>query len=297
MPEPGFLAIGTRADGVVRVASHKSDHLPMPGAVDGGPFYRKLAYSTHTGPELGDAGEDDLDAQVALVSADGTRSRRGRIHCTGVVDRVAISVHYPGEHTVAGGRHLPLWLERVETAALAWRGAEIRLHHAASFGARRLRDAGFALAGPEPPEAETGPGGCVVRRGDGLLSAIFGLHGFGAAEVRRHDGSNAFGRHSATPFLLSPGEIPVEGVFASLVFLGRAVAAPFDGAARPGPLPRVVVDGRRVEVACPDGERFFVQLVAPEPVEAPLDDPALSGPLRYARRSPDGAGFAWREPS
>ena len=156
MPEPGFLAVGTRADGIVRVFSHKSDHLPMPGRSDGGPFYRKLAYSTGSGPELGEAAEaDDLDAQVALVSVGdgsaGSVSRRARIHPIGVVDRAAASAFYPLEATVVDGRHFPLWLERVETVSIAWRGGEIRLHHAASFGARRVRDAGFAVAGAASP--------------------------------------------------------------------------------------------------------------------------------------------------
>ena len=30
MAEPGFLVRGTRADGIVRVASHRSDHYPLP---------------------------------------------------------------------------------------------------------------------------------------------------------------------------------------------------------------------------------------------------------------------------
>jgi hypothetical protein len=70
MAEPGFLVRGTRADGIVRMASHRSDHypLPLPGrfklknagvrlvqAIKGEPppprvgpddaHYRKLAYS------------------------------------------------------------------------------------------------------------------------------------------------------------------------------------------------------------------------------------------------------------
>ncbi len=293
MGEPGFLAIGTRADGIVRVASHKSDHLPMPGGADGGPFYRKLAYSTHTAPELDEPGAGgDLDAQVTLLSADGSSSRRGRIHPLGAVDRVALSAFYPGEHTVGGGRHFPLWLERVETASIAWAGGEIRVHHVASFGPRRVRDAGLALAGPEPPKLETGPGFSALRRGDGLVSAIFALHGFDEADAARAEGRNAFGPQSAAPFLVASAEVPVEGVYASWSVL---TAAPFDPAGRAAALPEVRVSGREVEIACPDGERFFLQLVAPEPVERELGALRLAGRVRFARSSPDGSSHVWRE--
>jgi len=266
----------------------------MPGRSDGGPFYRKLAYATHTSPELGEAAEaDDLDAQVALIDSDGTASRRARIHPIAVADRMAASAFHPLESTVVEGRHFPLFLERVETVVLAWRGAEIRLHHAACFGERRVRDAGFALAGDRPPTAEHGAGFCVVRSG-GLASGIFALHGFEHAELRRRQGANAFGPHSATPFLISGAAVPVEGVYASLNVL---TGAPFDLEAFASELPRVAVEGRRVVVECADGERFFVQLVAPEPVELELGPLRLAGPVRYARVSPDGSRYVWQEPT
>ena len=294
LPEPGFLAIGTRADGIVRVASHKSDHLPMPGRSDGGPFYRKLAYTTHTGPELGEAAEaDDLDAQVALVGPDGAASRRARIHPLAVADRMAASAFYPLEATVVEGRHFPLWLERVETVALAWRGAEIRLHHVACFGERRVRDAAFALAGAEAPAVERGRGFCVVRSG-GLTSAIFALRGFEQADARRGEGRNPFGRHSATPFLLSEAAVPVEGVYASLSVLS---GVELDAEALRAELPRVSVEGRCVVVECADGERFFAQLVAPEPVKLSLGALPLAGRVRYARVSADGSRFVWEDPA
>jgi hypothetical protein len=293
LSEPGFLAVGTRADGIVRVASHKSDHLPMPGRSDGGPFYRKLAYATHTAPELGQADEtDDLDSEVALIDPEGKASRRARIHPIAVADRMAASAFFPLEPTVVEGRHFPLFLERVETVALAWRGAEIRLHHAACFGERRVRDAGFALASERPPAVERSASFCVVRSGS-LASGIFALHGFEHAEVLHRQGANAFGPHSATPFLLSGATVPAEGVHASLNVL---TGAPFEPEAFVKELPRVAVEGRRVVVECADGERFFVQLVAPEPVELDLGPLRLAGRVRYARSSPDGSRFVWEVP-
>ncbi|WP_055589341.1 DUF2264 domain-containing protein, partial [Peterkaempfera griseoplana] len=52
---PGWIASGTRADGIVRIANHGSDHADQ-GPVSGhayDPFYCRWAYSTATGPELG----------------------------------------------------------------------------------------------------------------------------------------------------------------------------------------------------------------------------------------------------
>src|SRR5262249_25881114 len=92
LAEPGFAVSGTRADGIVRVASHRSDHYPLPlpqglklkraaarlvQAIKGsalpptaGPddaHYRKLAYSTHAAPEVGGVGDArDIDSHIAL---------------------------------------------------------------------------------------------------------------------------------------------------------------------------------------------------------------------------------------
>jgi hypothetical protein len=303
-PEPGFLVRGTRADGIVRVASHRSDHYPLPAGPRGrahaligrvarrlglararviaprdDAHYRKLAYSTHTAPDTGPSANPlDVDSQVSLVRVDGTVSRRARIHAIAIADQFAASCFLPQEPDAS---------ERVETVTIARGAAEIRVHHVATFERPNVRDGGFAVAGAEPPGVQTGDGWALVRSASGLVSYVAGLHGFGRAGVARFDGANAFGHHSASPYLQSVDAVEGEAVYVSLVVLTggeldpEAVRAQID----------VSVDGRVVEITCAEGEQFLVQLVAPEHVERDLGRLPLRGSIRFARASPDGSSF------
>lgn len=76
-PAPGFLL--QKADGVVRLHNHGSDHLRPHEAesADGDdPHYGRFAYSTHTGPT---AKDNPSDNHFAVVVG-GVRSVRRRIH-------------------------------------------------------------------------------------------------------------------------------------------------------------------------------------------------------------------------
>jgi hypothetical protein len=304
MPEPGFVVRGTRADGIVRVASHRSDHYPLyPGrrrwtraligrvarrlglarrsriTLRDDAHYRKLAYSTHTAPDTGPSADPlDVDSQLALVRADGTVSRRALIHPIAVADRFAASFFLPQEPGAG---------ERVETVAIARGAAEIRVHHVITPGGSTPRDGGFAVADPEPPYAQTGEGWALVRAGSGLVSYLAGLHGFSRAGVARFEGTNAFGRHSASPFLESAETVEGEAVYVSLVVLTRDELDP--ETVRAGIA--VHVDGRVVEITVDGGERFLVQLVSPAPVERTLGSLPLHGRVRFARSSPNGSSF------
>jgi hypothetical protein len=302
LPEPGWLVAGTRCDGLVRVFNHGSDHFPrFPWATEGedqplpdDPHYRKLGYSTATGPSLGgDADRRDADAQVALVGPDGARSRRARIHPIAAVDRFAASCFYPGETAVVQGHAFPVWLERVETVSIARGAAELRVHHAATFGVRWLHDGGFAVADESgEPAIERGPGWCAVRRRDGLTSASIALHGFGdAPHAERFEQQNAFGRYAAAPVLVSDAPLGAEGVFVALhVLTGDPT---FDPAALRQTVASVTIERRCVWIACADGARFFVQLVAPDSLDVAFAGGRLTGPVRFARASPDGTRFAF----
>ena len=306
MAEPGFLVRGTRADGIVRMASHRSDHYPLPlprrlklanararliQALKGGApapaagpddaHYRKLAYSTHAAPELGPSGDErDVDSQVALLRRSRSTSRRVKLHPIAVVDRFAASVFYPRE---------PDWSERVETVSIARGAAEIRVHHVTARGAPRVRDGGFAVAADEPPELTTGPRWARAARRDGLTSLIAGLYGFTDSGVLPSADTNPIGPRSATPYLISAPVATAEAVFVSLVVLSGAPVTAEEAVAD---VASVEVSGRQVTIACRDGERFFVQLVAAEPVDRALGPLALHGPVRFARVSPDQTTFA-----
>ena len=301
LAEPGWLAVGTRRDGLVRVLNHGSDHFPQfPSmtARERDPLpddahYRKLAYSTATGPSVGsDADRRDADAQVALVGKDGARSRRARIHPIAAIDRFAASCFHPGELAVVQGHAFPVWLERVETVSIARGAAELRVHHAASFGTRWLHDGGFAVADDGArPVVEHGAGWTLVRRRDGLVSASIGLHGFASSHADVFAAQNAFGRDAAAPVLVSDGPTGAERVFVALHVLTRD--EDFDAEALRRTIAGVTVERRCVWIDCADGERFFVQLVAPDSLDVAFAGGRLTGPVRFARSSPDGTRFAF----
>lgn len=290
MPAPGFLAWGTRADGIVRVASHRSDAYPFLGRRAADPHYRKLAYSTHTAPEIADA---DTDSQISLLRGGEALGGRARFRLVAAADRFAASAHHPRE--LRTRRRLPARLERllpgraerVETVSVVLGAAELRIHYVRAGGNWLVRDGGFAVAGVEPPEVDAGDGWCHARRSDGLASLVVALHGFDQAGSQRLEGANAFGRYSAAPFLLAehPGG---DAVYASLVLLSGVPAEP--DAAR-AEVAALEVERRRVLVTGRDGERLLVQLGRPERLDVRLGGVRVTGRVRYARVSPDGSTF------
>lgn len=307
MPAPGFLARGTRGDGIVRIASHRSDHYPLPppprsllervttralavlrertlrsslGPAD--VHYRKLAYATHAAPEVGPPADAlDVDSQLTLFGPDGHGSRRVRIHTIGVVDRFAASVFYPNE---------PDWSERVETVSVGLGAAEVRIHHVSTVRHHRVREGGFAIADAEKPEARVGNGWSLASRADGLTSFIGALHGFGAGDIQRFVGVNPFGYHSATPYLWSEPSERAEGVYISLVVLTGEL---FDPVKAMAGVRDLEVRGRQVLFSRPDGERFLVQLVSPEPTDLEIEGALIRKAVRFARFSPDGTAFTF----
>lgn len=74
---PGWLVSGTRADGVVRVVNHGTDHS-LPGThLTDSPLYARLGYSTATAPVMaGEHAADPLDQSVTVLDGDGRPSHR-----------------------------------------------------------------------------------------------------------------------------------------------------------------------------------------------------------------------------
>lgn len=307
MQEPGFLVTGTRDDGIVRIASHRSDHYPLPvprstpvgrvavrlievvqhglsrpALAPDDPHYRKLAYSTHTAPDMGARGDErDVDSQIALLRPGDKRSRRVRIHPIAIVDRFGASVFYPDE---------PIWSPRVETVSIAWGAAEIRIHHVTSAEPVAVRDGGFAVADQCPPETTAGPLWSSVWSREGLTSLICGLHGFESSGVQELSDTNPFGSRSAVPYLVAQHARSTEAIYISLVLLsGRRV----DPAEVVRHIETVDVKGRAVSISSRSGECFFVQMVAPETIDRRLGTTRLRGPVRFARVTPDGALFSF----
>ncbi|MEV0263436.1 DUF2264 domain-containing protein [Streptomyces sp. NPDC050617] len=224
LPAPGWLLHGTRSDGIVRLLNHGSDHWRPDdehGAYGDDPHYAKLSYSSATAPETAPhAWAHAVDSHIALVSAAGVPSRRRRIHPLSCAGRTASSWHtaeLPGDSRA----------HRIETATLPHGSWEIRVHRVDAPPGAGVREGGYAVAGGEPPRTESGAGPepgagwALARTADGLVSAVVALHGWSGSGVHHEAGANAFGPHSATPYLTFPDHPGGRTVHVTLVVLTR----------------------------------------------------------------------------
>jgi hypothetical protein len=206
MPAPGWLLHSTRSDGVVRLLNHGSDRdrvQTLDGAPD--PHYLKFAYTSHTGPEF-DGPASGVDNHLAVIAPDGTASARRRIEPLTVSDGFAASAYQDG----------PV---RVVTASVVHGAAEVRIHQVTAPAGYRVRDGGHALAAPAPLESQATDGVALARRPDGLCSAVRALYGFTGKGVVTAEGTNAFARHSATPYVIADAHPGGTAVYVTLVQL------------------------------------------------------------------------------
>ncbi|WP_409234459.1 DUF2264 domain-containing protein [Streptomyces sp. PA5.6] len=244
LPRPGWLLHGTRHDGIVRLINHGSDHNPLEGPAQDDPHYAKFAYSTATAPETAPRAWDRaVDGHIALLAPDGTPSRRLRIHPLRCEGRVAASRHdarYPGTDET-----YPM-----ETTSALHGPWEIRVHRVRAPAGATVREGGHAVADDTRPRTECGPGWALARTTTGLTSAVVGLHGWdGEAGIAREVAANAYGPHSATPFLTSAPHPGGVGIHVTLVALSRDTVSP--RALRESIA--CDVDGDTVYVRFPDG--------------------------------------------
>ncbi|MFD7854675.1 DUF2264 domain-containing protein [Streptomyces microflavus] len=239
VPAPGFLVQSTRADGVVRLHNHGSDHVrPDEGesARDTDPHYARLAYSTVTGPtSAANPADNHLSVTVAAI-----RSTRRRIHPLG-------AGHGDGwGWGWAGSWHVPVFPAgpstvpglRVESVTVARGRYELRVHR--------------VLGAPAGARAELT--GWAAEPGGPVRSQLYGLHGWEAREEVRAPQGTAFTRWAVLPRL----SVDVAGTVV-LVALASLTAEPDAGPleavvghvdVRPGP------DGDTVEAGwAEDGTR------------------------------------------
>ena len=258
LPAPGWLLHATRDDGIVRLVNHGSDRdrIQDPAGLPD-PHYLKLAYTSHTGPDLGEAA--GVDGELVVVAPDGAVSRRRRIEPLATQDRFAASAYLD---------YLPAGPVRVVTASVVDGPAEVRIHQVTAPAGHQVRDGGHALAGDAPLTWQSGDAGGDVgghvggdvggdvwasaRRADGLVSVVRGLHGYTGAGVATAEGANAFGRHSATPYVIADAHPGGTAVYVSLVLLTGADETP-----RP---PVVRVEGDQVTLDLPGGDSATIRL-------------------------------------
>jgi hypothetical protein len=103
LPAPGWLVSGTRADGIVRVVNHGTDHATEGSTGADSPLYARLGYSTATAPVLDESGwTAPLDQAVVLIDRDGQCSHRtGMRTLTTRIDGGAAPVGVAGSTTLA----------------------------------------------------------------------------------------------------------------------------------------------------------------------------------------------------
>lgn len=184
VPAPGFLVQSTRADGVVRLHNHGSDHVrPDEGEPAAGtdPHYARLAYSTVTGPtSAANPADNHLSVTVGRV-----RSTRRRIHPLG-------AGHGDGWGW-AGSWHTPVFPAgpstvpglRVESVTVARGRYELRVHR--------------VLGAPDGARAELT--GWATEPDGPVRSQLYGLHGWAAPQEVRAPQGTAFTRWAVLPRL------------------------------------------------------------------------------------------------
>jgi hypothetical protein len=171
---PGWLVSGTRADGIVRVVNHGTDHAVEGSTVADSPLYARLGYSTATAPVLDESGwTAPVDQSVVLIDRDGHRSHRaGMRTLTTRVDGGPEPVGVAGSTTLAhwvstepGGRDhgsgrtgASRTAGRITVFSLVRGRWELRLTRLDDLdpGAVRLRVGGWAVAGDGTGTTSTG---------------------------------------------------------------------------------------------------------------------------------------------
>lgn len=277
---PGWIVSGTRADGIVRIVNHGTDH-GMPGllGVDA-PLYAKFGYSTATAPLLaGEAADRRPDQSVAIV-ADGRASDRsgfttgafrtlacddgstaGFAVSTSTAHWVDDQPDHPDHGTPSPGgvvRQGPV----LTTASLVRGPWELRFvrvdrHEAQEVAGDSLRVSGWPVSG-DAPIADVSAERAVAASGT-QTSVMRSIAGFTAAGVQVDDGATFLGSTSATPWLSAPVPGADHWFAAAIGLAGDALET--------APTAAVGDDAATVHVVWDDGARVSVTL--PEVSRAP----------------------------
>ena len=296
---PGWLVAGRRADGIVRVVNHGTDHAAEGAVVADSPLYARLGYSTATAPVLDpDGWIAPVDQSVVLVDSAGRHTHRSGMRTLAVrIDDADTEGTGAEAVCVAGSTALAHWVDvaagqrdhgagragptrpagHVTVFSLIRGPWELRLTRvddlAEGVDARaiRLRVGGWAVAGAGP--AGTSPHGAAAT-GDGLTSRLIAVVGAGrtggdvsGGEVTAGVDHHADGGPLAGPVRVPWLEHPVRpgAWIGTLVELSRGRPA---GAQRAC---RAALDAAdhvlNVRIDWPDGVRTHTRLEMGPPLE------------------------------
>lgn len=219
---PGWIISATRADGIVRVTNHGTDHEIAGSRVADSPLYARFGYSTATSPLLDEqAWIHPLEQSVALLDAGGRATHRAAAELletrveqgVGIAGSVA-EAHWivPGAEQVAHGSGIVGLVEaagRLTVWSLVRGSCELRLvrldHLATGLdpAALTLRIGGWPLV-PQAGTADT------AELTDGrLVSRLTPVLGRAASAVVTSTEASPLGPVSITPTLsfgVAPGE-------------------------------------------------------------------------------------------
>jgi hypothetical protein len=278
---PGWLISGTRADGIVRIVNHGTDHAVEDATLADSPLYARLGYSTATAPVLDERGwTAPADQSVVLIDAEGRHTHRtGMRTLTTRIDDAGEPVGVAGSHVLAhwvdtepggrdhgGGRSGHVWpAGRLTVFSLVRRQWEVRLARVddAVPAALRLRVGGWPVAGDGA--AGTGPA-TATATGSGLVSHLAAVsHTDVVTGVDEHPDGGPLGGPVRVPWLEHPVR-PGTWVI-TLVALSRDDSP---GEAACTTTLDVSEHGLDVSIGWPDGVRTHTH----------LDNPASRAPQR-----------------
>lgn len=274
---PGWLVAGTRADGIVRVVNHGTDHATVGSTVADSPLYARLGYSTATAPLLDECGwTGPADQSVALVDAAGRATHRSGMRTLTVrVDdgagyRVGVAgsttvAHWvdpdPGQRDHGGGRTgAPSPAGDLTVFSLVRGAWEVRLARVDNLvdgaGPTTLRISGWPVAGDGTSEVSRG---AVTATGSGLTSLLtdLGIAHAPDSGVAVHEDAGPLGHPVRVPYLDHPVR-PGAWVATLVELSGGGPASPGRLACRAGLV--TVDDGLRVRVDWPDAVSTDTQL-------------------------------------
>ncbi|MEO3810683.1 DUF2264 domain-containing protein [Sphaerisporangium sp. B11E5] len=252
---PGWLVSGTRADGVVRVVNHGTDHA-LPGAhLTDAPLYARLGYSTATFPVVaGEHAGRPLDQSVVLLGPGGEPSHRtgftvlgtGTLHSGTPVGASRWRAHWVTRvkegpdhgHARAGTVRLGPWITVVSAVRGPWEARFFRVDPADGAECGPLRAGGWPV--PAGDEHRT------------VHSRVVAGPGLETSGVERAPDCTPLGPWTDVPWCATPGDAEPGRWYTALVHLGRAA---------PDGTPAVTWGGQvRARVAWPDGTEDVVEL-------------------------------------
>lgn len=296
---PGWLVSGTRADGVVRVVNHGTDHATEGTAGGDSPLYARLGYSTATSPLLDEhAWSNPYDQSVVLLDAAGRATHRTGMRTLAIENSHPDRLRPPAAPAGARSRTVegaPFaygastatahWLEpgpdqagvgsgRTGTPTVAGhltvhsvvRGPwEVRVVEPSHLTAEAvaLDVSGWPIAADAPPSGSTTETASTVT-GPRLASRVEALVGTGTPTVTQANDASPLGSVALVPAIrFRP--VPSAPIAVLLTLAGTASATPVSAQARlvREPNPGRAPEGAHpwsLQVSWPDGAQTVTRL-------------------------------------